>query len=102
MSTVTSNKYIAYRQTANGAYTGAQYVAAGALAHLPIAVVESLIYAAIIYGMVGLAQEASRFFFFWAVVFCACGGGGSGEGGGEAWAGPASTRHFVATRGPWG
>lgn len=46
MGTILESKTVAYKHTANGAYGGTHYVIACALAHLPIAIVESLIYSA--------------------------------------------------------
>jgi hypothetical protein len=44
MGTIIESKYVAYKHTANGAYGGTHYVVAAALAHLPIAILESLVY----------------------------------------------------------
>ena len=61
-------KYIAYRHIANGAYPGWAYVLAGAVAHLPVALVECLIFSSIVYFMAGLVVSAGNFFFFFFVL----------------------------------
>ena len=69
MAVTTELKYIAYKHVANGAYPGSAFVLAGVVAHLPVAVLETLIYVSIAYFMAGLTPAAGNFFFFCAVVF---------------------------------
>ena len=44
---------VAYKHVANGAYPAAAFVLAGALAHLPVAITETLIYSSIVYFSAG-------------------------------------------------
>ena len=53
-------KYIAYRHVANGAYPPTSFVLSGAVAHLPVAITESLIFCSILYFMAGLAPGAGE------------------------------------------
>ena len=41
-------KYVAQRQISNGSYPSAAFVLSGALAHVPVAVIESFVFCAIL------------------------------------------------------
>lgn len=69
MAVVVELKYIAYRHVANGAYPPTSFVLSGAVAHLPVAITESLVFCAILYWMAGMAPNADRFFYFWFIAF---------------------------------
>lgn len=58
-------KFIARRHVDNGAYPASSFVLSGVVAHIPVALVESLAFCSILYWMAGLAPEASRFFYFY-------------------------------------
>ena len=70
MAAAVENKYIAYRQVANGAYPGTAYVAASAITHIPVAITECFIFTGIIYGMSGMGESSSpgAYFFLWGIV----------------------------------
>ena len=69
MSTACANKYVAYAQVDAGLFPPAAYVGAAAVAHLPLAIVESIIFSSIVYWMTGMAADAGRFFFFVLCLF---------------------------------
>ena len=70
MAAAVENKYIAYRQVANGAYPGTAYVAASAITHIPVAMAECFIFTGVIYGMSGMGEagNAGAYFFLWGIV----------------------------------
>ena len=61
-------KYTAYKQISSGMYPAMAYVLAATVVHIPIAAIESGIFSAIFYWMVGLVNSTSRWFFFWCTM----------------------------------
>lgn len=58
VAVIVDQKFIAYKHVANGAYPATAFVLAGALAHLPVALLETLIYSSIVYFMAVRAYSA--------------------------------------------
>jgi hypothetical protein len=48
MAVAVELKFIAYRHIANGAYPATSFVLSGAVAHLPVAIIESICFACIL------------------------------------------------------
>ena len=69
MSGAVEGKYIGYRQVANGVHPAWTFPLAAILAHIPLAVAESLCFGCVAYFMAGLDYDAGRFFFFTLVIF---------------------------------
>ena len=70
MAAAVENKYIAYRQVANGAYPSTAYVASSAIMHIPVAICECFIFTGIIYGMTGMGDPVNPagYFFYWIII----------------------------------
>lgn len=60
-----------YKQVDAGMFPTLSYMFALTLASLPIILAESSVYCIILYFMIGLAEEAGRFFFFWLCMIVA-------------------------------
>ena len=69
MSGAVEGKYIAYRQVANSVHPAWAFPLASILAHIPVALIESLCFGGIAYFMCGLTYDAGRFFFFTLTIF---------------------------------
>jgi len=70
MAAAVENKYIAYRQVANGAYPSSAYVSSSAIMHIPVAITECFIFTGIIYGMTGMGDPTNPagYFFYWVIT----------------------------------
>jgi ABC-type multidrug transport system ATPase subunit/ABC-type multidrug transport system permease subunit len=70
MAAAVENKYIAYRQVANGAYPSSAYVASSAITHIPVAICECFIFTGILYGMTGMGDPSNPagYFFYWVII----------------------------------
>jgi ABC-type multidrug transport system ATPase subunit/ABC-type multidrug transport system permease subunit len=64
MATNVEFKFCAYKHVASNTFPRFAYVLAAQLAHIPIAIVETLIAGSILYWMAGLAPYASNWIFF--------------------------------------
>ena len=69
MATTVEQKYIALKHIRKGIYPASSFVAAGALAHLPLSLLVCFVYCPILYFMAGLTPLPSNFFFFVFMVF---------------------------------
>ena len=69
MSSAVDAKYIGYRQVANGAHPAWTFPVAMMIAHVPLAIAESLAFGVVAYAMAGMTLEAGRFFFFFLCIF---------------------------------
>jgi ATP-binding cassette, subfamily G (WHITE), member 2, SNQ2 len=68
MAVIVEGKHIAQKHVAAGTFPPTLYVLSSALAHVPVAILETLIFSSIIYFMSGMAPTADRYFFFWLVI----------------------------------
>jgi hypothetical protein len=75
MTMVLSDRRVYYKQAAASWYPGVAYILAIAATHVPIALVESVIFSIMVYFMAGLTLDAGRFFFFVFVSECGPRGG---------------------------
>ena len=66
MSAAVENKFIAYRHVSKGVFPPATYVLASALLHVPVALVETLLFCGVLYGMSGMV---GNFGVYWFTVF---------------------------------
>lgn len=64
MASAVEFKYTAYKHTAASTFPKFAYVLSAQIAHLPVAIVESLLFCSILYGMTGLAPYAGNWAFF--------------------------------------
>ena len=69
MSGAVDAKYIGYRQVANGAHPAWTFPVAMMIAHVPLAIAESLAFGVVAYSMAGMTLEVGRFFFFFLCIF---------------------------------
>jgi ABC-type multidrug transport system fused ATPase/permease subunit len=69
MSGAVEGKFIGYRQVANSVHPSWAFPLASILAHIPVAIVESLCFGGIAYFMCGMTYDAGRFFFFTLTIF---------------------------------
>ncbi len=63
MSAAVENKFIAYRHVGKGVFPSYAYVLASALLHAPVAIVETLLFCGVLYGMSGMAGNFGVYFF---------------------------------------
>jgi hypothetical protein len=57
------NKFIAYRHVAKGVFPSWTFVLASALLHVPVALVETLLFCGVLYGMTGMSGNFGVYFF---------------------------------------
>jgi hypothetical protein len=71
MSPTIGLKYICYRQADNGSYPSWTIPIAAFLLHVPVAIIETLIFGSLVYWMAGLTPELHRFAFYLLIAFTA-------------------------------
>lgn len=74
MTNAVEYKYISYRHVANGSYPSTTLPIAAFITHIPVAIIETLIFTGILFGMTGMhaglstSDQAAGYFFYFMIV----------------------------------
>ena len=67
---VSDSKAVGFKHIKAGLYPSWAFTLSTALADLPVAALETILYTLILYFATGLSRDAGRFFFFYLITFC--------------------------------